>query len=88
MSSKILLNGAPRGPKETVKAVRGLGAAWDVLFPAERSRIARLLFARIDPRLDGLNLFPHHSVPAALARKVAAIPSAPAILALARARSG
>ncbi|MCL2000729.1 MAG: recombinase family protein [Planctomycetes bacterium] len=66
----------PHDPKETAKAVHNLNAVWDELFPAERARIVQLLFERIDLRPDGLNLFPHPNGLAALAREVAAIPSA------------
>jgi DNA invertase Pin-like site-specific DNA recombinase len=62
--------------RETAKAVHNIEAVWEELFPAEQSRIMQLLFERIDVRPDGLNLVPRPNGMAALARELAATPSA------------
>ena len=42
--------------REVVEALQRLDPLWDQLFPAEQARILQLLVARVQVRLDGLEI--------------------------------
>ena len=42
--------------REVVEALQRLDPLWDQLFPREQARILQLLVARVEVRLDGLEI--------------------------------
>jgi site-specific DNA recombinase len=62
----------PCDQRELLGELRGFNKLWDVLFPAERARIVRLLVARVTIDAEGLHIDLRHEGLATLARDLMA----------------